>query len=345
MKTRRVLLSSVLLSSACALAACNPTVGVGGDPDSAVYGKAEPASSLASEEPVGTVVPFDAATDLSAVGDILAVRTEDSLAIGSAADFEREKSTQVPVDQTCGDLTASQEHFLLACGDRVMLIDPLKPDSPQELAVEEDQPVTVAAEASSGEVFVGSKDSTTIGVYRDGERTTGITVEAGSDQLISVPVSDGADGIVRVLREDSTIQSLDWEKERAGGRLRVGQGVGQIAGGGGAVVVASDTVGKRIAIYTASDVIRLHQYGNTDGTPWGVAWDAGRKLAWATTTDNNRLHAYTIAAGVPENIGTMDTVADARNVAVLGDGTLIAASASGDGLQFISDPQLEKTPR
>ena len=273
------------------------------------------------------------------------MRTEDSLAVGLAADFEEEKATEISVDQKCGDLTASDKHFLLACGDKVLLINPSQPDSPQELAVDEEQPVTVAAEASSGEVFVGSKDSTTIGVYRDGDRSTGITVEAGSDQLISVPVSDGADGIVRVLREDSTIQSLDWEKDRAGGRLRVGQGVGQIAGGEGAVVVASDTVGKRVAIYTASDVIRLHQYGNTDGTPWGVAWDAGRKLAWVTTTDNNLLEAYTVSAGVPENVGTMDTVADARTLAVLGDGTLVTASASGEGLQFISDPELDASPR
>ncbi|QQU96805.1 hypothetical protein J3S22_03445 [Corynebacterium aurimucosum] len=342
---RRVLLSSALLASTCALAACNPTEGVGGDPNSAVYGKAEPASSPELSEPVGTVVPYTAVTDLAAVGDTLAVRTEDSLAVGSAADFEEEKATQISVDQKCGDLTASDKHFLLACGEKVLLVDPSQPDSPQELAVDEEQPVTVAAEASSGEVFVGSKDSTTVGVYRDGERSTGITVEAGSDQLISVPVSDGADGIVRVLREDSTIQSLDWEKDRAGGRLRVGQGVGQIAGGEGAVVVASDTVGKRVAIYTSSDVIRLHQYGNTDGTPWGVAWDAGRTLAWVTTTDNNHLHAYTVSAGVPENVGTMDTVADARTIAVLGDGTLVTASASGEGLQFITDPQLDTSPR
>lgn len=345
MKTRRVLLSSALLASTCALAACNPTVGVGGDPNSAVYGKAEPASSPASSKPVGTLVPFEAVTDLAAVGETLAVRSADSLAVGSAADFEEDKATQISVDQKCGDLTASGKHFLLACGEKVLLIDPLKPDMPQELAVDEEQPITVAAEASSGEVFVGSKDSLTIGVYRDGERASDITVEAGSDQLISVPVSDGADGIVRVLREDSTIQSLDWEKDRAGGRLRVGQGVGQIAGGEGTVVVASDTVGKRVAIYTASDVIRLHQYGNTEGTPWAVAWDGERKLAWVTTTDNNLLHAYTVAAGVPENVGTMETVADAHNVAVLGDGTLVTASASGEGLQFITDPKLDQPPR
>ena len=343
MKMSRVLLSCALLTSASALVACDPTVGVGGDPNSAVYGQAEPADSPAAQKPAGKVLDFADVSDTAAVGDVLAVRTKDTLAVGTQDDFESSQASRIDLAEHCGDLTASSQHFLLACGDKVLVLDPQKPNSPQELAVDEEAPVTVAAEASTGEIFVGSADSATIGVYKDGERTTDISVEGGSDQLISVPNPDGADGIVRVLRHDSTIQSLDWEKDRAGGRLRVGQGVGQIAGGDGAVVVASDTVGKRIAIYTASDVIRLHQFGNTEGTPWAVAWDNERALAWITTTDNNLLHAYSVSTGVPELAGSVATVANAHNIAVLSDGTLVAASASGDGLQFIADPDLSTT--
>ena len=344
---RRVLLSSVLVASVSALTACNSTVGIGADPNSAVYGHAEPAASPGSKDPAGDVVDFDPVSDLAALGGVLAVRTADSLTVGSAQDFSAHKAERVGVDESCGDLTASTSHFVLACGDKVLFIDPQNPSAPTELAVEEDAPITVAAQTSSGEVFVGSKDSNKIGLYKDGERDKTIKVEAGSDQLIAVPNTDGADGsagadgVVRVLRDDSTIQSLDWEKHRAGGRLRVGQGVGLISGGEGAVVVAADTVGERVAIYTASDVIRLHQYGNTDGTPWATAWDSGRSLAWVTTTDNNLLQAFKVADGVPEAAGSLSTVADAQNVAVLDDGTVVAASATGDGLQFISAHSLK----
>lgn len=344
---RRVLLSSVLVASVSALTACDSTVGIGGDPNSAVYGHAEPAASPGAKDPAGDVVDFDAVSDMAAVGNVLAVRTADSLTVGGAQDFSADQAERVGVDESCGDLTASTSHFVLACGDKVLFIDPQNPSGPTELAVEEDAPITVAAQTSSGEVFVGSKDSNKIGLYKDGERDKTIKVEAGSDQLIAVPNTDGADGsagadgVVRVLRDDSTIQSLDWEKHRAGGRLRVGQGVGLISGGEGAVVVAADTVGERVAIYTASDVIRLHQYGNTDGTPWATAWDSGRSLAWVTTTDNNLLQAFKVADGVPEAAGSLSTVADAQNVAVLEDGTVVAASATGDGLQFISDPSLK----
>ncbi|WP_306507251.1 hypothetical protein [Corynebacterium sp.] len=338
---RRVLLTSVLVASVSALTACNSTVGIGADPNSAVYGDAEPAASPGAKDPAGDVVDFDPVSDMAALGDALAVRTADSLTVGSTQDFSADKAERVGVDESCGDLTASTSHFVLACGDKVLLIDPQNPSAPTELAVEEEAPITVAAQTSSGEVFVGSKDSNKIGLYKDGERDKTIKVEAGSDQLIAVPNANGADGVVRVLRDDSTIQSLDWEKHRAGGRLRVGQGVGLISGGEGAVVVAADTVGKRVAIYTASDVIRLHQYGNTDGTPWATAWDSERSLAWVTTTDNNLLHAFKVADGVPEAAGSLSTVADAQNVAVLEDGTVVAASATGDGLQFISDPSLK----
>ncbi|WP_296135118.1 hypothetical protein [uncultured Corynebacterium sp.] len=344
---RRVLLSSVLVASVSALTACNSTVGIGADPNSAVYGDAEPAASPGAKDPAGDVVDFDPVSDLAALGDVLAVRTADSLTVGSTQDFSADKAERVGVDESCGDLTASTSHFVLACGDKVLLIDPQNPSAPTELAVEEEAPITVAAQTSSGEVFVGSKDSNKIGLYKDGERDKTIKVEAGSDQLIAVPNTDGADGsagadgVVRVLRDDSTIQSLDWEKHRAGGRLRVGQGVGLISGGEGAVVVAADTVGERVAIYTASDVIRLHQYGNTDGTPWATSWDSERSLAWVTTTDNNLLQAFKVADGVPEAAGSLSTVADAQNVAVLEDGTVVAASATGDGLQFISDPSLK----
>ncbi|MDO5031577.1 hypothetical protein [Corynebacterium sp.] len=339
-----------LLASALSVAACQSTVGVGSDPKSAVQGDATPASSpqhSGEDKPAGTLVDFPAeVSDMAVVDEILAVRSAESLSIGTAADFSAQEATELPVNKECGDLTASDKHFVLACGDRVLLIDPGAPDSPQEIAMEEDSPVTVAAELSTGELFVGSHESTTIALYKDGAREDDLSVEDGSDQLIPVPNASGPDSLVRMLRADSTVQTVDWQNDRAGGRLRVGQGVGQISAGEGSVVVASDVVGKRLAIYTADDVVRLHQYGNTEGTPWAVAWDSPRQLAWVTTTDNNQLHAYKVASGVPELSGTLLTIKDAQNIAVLGDGTLVTASATGDGLQFITpdtlDGELEK---
>lgn len=338
-----LVLSSLLVLSTAGLAACDSTVGVGGDPETAVKGNATPAPSPSGTDPVGTVINFkEDITDLAAVKDTIAVRTADQVHIGNQGDFAAKKAKNIDIDSTCGDLSSSASGFVLACPARVLLIDPSAPESPEEIAMNEDFQVTAATQISTGEVFVTADNTAVVGRYKDGTRDGEISVEAGSDQILAVPNADGDDGIVRIQRSDSTIQNIDWPKDRAGGRLRVGQGVGQIAVGDSGVVLASDTEGGRIAIYTSDDVVRLHQYGVVDGTPWAVAWDDSRELAWVTTTDNNIAHAYSIDKGVPKSRGDFATLADAQNIAALSNGTIVVASASGQGLQFVTDPHLIK---
>ncbi|MBM0261864.1 hypothetical protein [Corynebacterium macginleyi] len=338
-----LVLSSLLVLSTAGLAACDSTVGVGGDPETAVKGNATPAPSPGGTDPIGTVINFkEDITDLAAVKDTIAVRTADQVHIGNQGDFAAKKAKNIDIDSTCGDLSSSASGFVLACPDKVLLIDPSAPESPEEIAMDEDFQVTAATQISTGEVFVTADNTAVVGRYKDGTRDGEISVEAGSDQILAVPNADGDDGIVRIQRSDSTIQNIDWPKDRAGGRLRVGQGVGQIAVGDSGVVLASDTEGGRIAIYTSDDVVRLHQYGVVDGTPWAVAWDDSRELTWVTTTDNNIAHAYSIDKGVPKSRGDFATLADAQNIAALSNGTIVVASASGQGLQFVTDPHLIK---
>ena len=338
-----LIFSSLLALSATALAACQPEVGLGADPETAVKGNATPAASPVKADPEGTVVDLkEDITDLAAVDSSLAVRTKDQLLIGSQIEFAGHKATALDISAECGDLSSSSSGFVLACPEKVLLIDPSSPDSPEEVRMEEETPVTAATQLSSGEIFATSADSSTVGIYKDGKREGDIEVEAGSDQLLAVPNSTGDDGVVRIHREDSTIQNVDWTNDRAGGRLRVGQGVGSIAVGDNGVILASDTEGGRLAVYTSDDVIRLHQYGNVDGTPWGVAWDKEHNLAWVSATDTNKAHAYEINKGVPELRGDISTVPDAQNIAVLADGTFVAASATGHGLQFVDTPHLKK---
>ena len=329
--------------SALALAGCqsDSEVGVGADPDTAVQGNATPAASPAAPDPAGNInAEGEEFSDLAVFENTIALRSATALKIGSKEDFAAGQATTVPIEDRCGELNSSEQGFVIACGDKVLLVDPTEPATPTQVDVAEDAPTTAAAQLSSGELFVTSADSSQVGVYRDGQRQTEIAVEAGSDQLLAVPNADGVDNVVRIHRADSTIQNIDWEKDRAGGRLRAGQGVGQIAAGDNGIILASDTVGKRLAVYTANDIIRLHQYGNTPGVPWAVAWDEARQLAWVTTTDTNQAHAYDVSTGVPVEKGSFPTVAGAEHMAVLADGSLVLASATGDGLQFLSDPEL-----
>ena len=324
-----------------AVAGCSDMPNTTADDNVAEMGDASPAPSPKDAHPAGDVIDFSDITDIEAAGEYIAVRTADTLTIGSTADFKAKKTTAIDVDTQCGDLTPTDAEFVLACGNRVRIFDAADPTQERMVTTEEAYPVTAAALTSSGELFVSTRNASEVAVYKDDKRIDDFKVQAPTDQLVAVRNQDGTDNVVRVWRADTTIQNLDWENSREGGRLRVGQGVGLISSGNHGVLVAADTEGKRVAIYTSEDVIRLHQFGNTDGTPWATAWDDSRQLAWVTTTDNNKAQAFRIASGVPESQGQVDTVADAQHMAVTEDGVAVFGSATGAGLQIVSDPKLD----
>lgn len=271
-----------------------------------------------------------------AEGDILGVRSEDSLAIGTLADFEAGNQTELGVDARCGDLTVTQDQFVLACEQGVYLIDAASPTL-DDLHVT-DKPTTVAALTTDGELLVGNDVDEDVTVYREDREPVNFEVQDPGTEMISVAVDDRHDAVVRISNGPTTIQDIDYPNDRAGATLRVGLGVGQVAGGEDGLMVVSDNRGGQIAIYNADDIIRLQMTAPVDSDPWGVAWDSQNSLAWITTLSNNQLTGYRISAGVPEEQHRLDTIADAQNVVALSDGTLVVASASGDGLQIIDNP-------
>lgn len=315
-------------------------------------GKATPAASPATATPAGTVAKLAPALDMATTGNTFAVLSKDGLHIGSAEDFKKSQARTVELSPTCADVSSAEGAFLISCETEVRRVDAASGQVTETIPAPPEFKVTSAAQLRSGELFMASVETNHVAVFKDGKQDDDFPVAAGTDQLEAVfndPYLNGSDGtkivdnVVRIYRTDSTIQSLDWKNSREGGRLRVGQGVGQISDGRHGVVVASDTNGHRLAIYTAEDVVRLHQFGNVDGSPWGTAWDDSRQLAWVTTPDNNQAHAYSIETGVPVLKGSVNVLADAHFVGVADNGTVLVASAGDDGVQIIDNPDF-KTP-
>ncbi|AIK85190.1 hypothetical protein CGLAR1_07990 [Corynebacterium glutamicum] len=324
--------TALLASTALLLSAC--TQGVTDSPD---MGKATPAVSPAASNPDGQVIEFGTITDMEvADGDILGVRTEDALAIGTVSDFEAGSQVELDVDKQCGDLTATGGTFVLPCADGVYLIDAKDPDLDELRAT--DKPVTVAALTSDDQLLVGNGEDEELTIYREGEEPETFTVAGPNTQLIAVPVIDRHDAVVRTWNENTTIQDVDYPNDREGATLRVGLGVGQMAGGEDGLLVVSDEMGSQIAIYNADDVIRLQMTAPTDENPWAVAWDSSNALAWITSLSENTLVGYKISEGVPEEEQRLNTIANAQNLVVLSDSTLVVASATGDGIQIIDNP-------
>ncbi|MDO5511130.1 YncE family protein [Corynebacterium sp.] len=322
-----------LLLVACGTSPTNPEV-----PD---LGNAEPQTSDASTSPAGEVLALDLdVSDLEAAGDILGLRAGGTLALGTVEEFRSGATRDVTVPEHCGDLTAAADTFVLACGDEVLLIDATTGDIDTHPVSDSDAvPAASAVLTSTGELVVGSGENDRVVVFVDGAEENSISVAGLTSQLLAVPVAGADDAVVRTNHENTTIQDVHWRDGRQGGTLRVGLGIGQAAAGDRGLVLASDNRGGQLAVYTADNVVRLHQTVPVAGSPWAVAWDSERELAWVSTTADNQLHAFELSTGVPEPVGAVDTVADAHNVVVLADGTLVIASATGDGVQIITDPE------
>lgn len=343
MKAGRLTALAALTASTLLLAACSAEPG----DEAPEMGDAVAEASPPAADPAGRLVElaagYSAATDLEAAGDTLGLRSAGTLALGTVDQFESGDVMEVAVPENCGDLTASADTFVLACREEVLLVDAATGGvDKRSLAGTDAAPALGATLTSTGELVVGNSESDQVLVFgQDAEEPLEtITVAGNTSQLIAVPRGDGDDAVVRTNHANTTIQDIHWRDGEQGGTLRVGLGVGRIAAGENGLVIVSDNLGDQLAIYTATDVIRLHQTSPVDDSPWGVDWDAGRNLAWIASTGTNTLAGFDISSGTPERRVLLNTVADAQNVVVLEDGTLVLASATGGGLQVIDTPEL-----
>ena len=71
------------------------------------------------------------------------------------------------------------------------------------------------------------------------------------------------------------------------------------------------------------------------------AWDPAQRLAWVSSLAVNTATGYDISQGVPLKRAEFPTVADAQSIIALDDGTVVAASATGGGIQIV--PPAEQT--
>ncbi|MCS4491142.1 hypothetical protein N7326_00455 [Corynebacterium sp. ES2794-CONJ1] len=304
-------------------------------------GSAFPEPRVSGTVPHGDVIDLDPkyhnVEDMERVGDILALRSKDKLAVGTVADFRSGQAAVLEVDPKCGDMTAAAPDFLIACPDGVNAIDA---KNPKLLVIQTTpKPVTAVARTSDGTLFVGNADSEEILAYKEGNEHS-ITMEGPVDQLIAVARDAGPDSVYRTNRVNTTIQNIYPDSLKAGAVLRVGLGVGEISAGSNGMALAADAIGHQFGVYLADDVIRLHQTTPTHGqSPWDLAWDKNTESVWVATTADSSISGYTISSGVGQEIVQYSGVSDIHNIEILDNGDIVAASASGAGLQIISRAQ------
>lgn len=335
---RRSGVPAALVALAIGLTACSSPTSELEDQNRVAQGNAAPAESPQVSDPEGgELIPVPGSVrSLVAVGETVAAQVEDppSLRIGrvDGTDWSGEDTVPLPADS--GVASAAQDGTIVVPHpDGVVLV------SPEGRARRLDGlgPVTAAALTADGKVLTGTSDGEIVVRDADGTELHRISGLTAVDR-ISVAV-DGS--ITALSRPDTVIASIDPEKDTAGPLLRAGKGAGLLDEFGERSVVASDTVGGTLLVYSTSPV-RLHQQFPVAAGPWAVAGDDTRGLVWVTSTATNTVQAYDLGDGVGVLRADIPTVRQPDSLAVTGSGTVVVGSADGAGLHLIR-PTLEPT--
>ncbi|AKK05947.1 Lactonase, 7-bladed beta-propeller [Corynebacterium mustelae] len=324
------------------LTACNPPSVEEKLPEA--MGNATPAVSPADSDPEGTVISlaekYSKVEDLERIGDVIAIRATDTVALGTLDAFKKSEPQIVTIDPACSDMTGGNatDEFIFACPDGVYALSPsTKSGEKLTQLFAADFPLSTAVKTRSGDIVAGASDRTELLVIDPSGTATSLTVDDPTDQLLAVANGDKPDAVYRINRTATVIQNINVDQRTLGAKLRVGLGVGTIAGGENGMAIAADAIGNQFGIYLADDVIRLQQTTPTHGqSPWTAAWDQKNQLVWVATTSDNQIRSYSISAGTGEETATFASASNVHALTVMPDGVVVAASESGDGLQVIS---------
>ena len=331
---RRSGVPAALLALVVALSACSSATSQL-DEEQVAQGNAVPAESPQVFEPEGgelVSVPGSVRA-LVASGDRVAaqVQSPPALEIGrvEGTRWIPEDTVDLPAD--AGTATGGDDgSIVVPYADGVVVVSP-DGDSRQVSGL---GPVSAAAVTPEGKLITGTVDGEV--VVRDAEgveesRVAGLT----SIDVLSV-ARDGS--ITALSRSDTVIASIDPTENGAGPLLRAGRGAGMLGDFGEGSLVASDTVGSTLMVYSTSPV-RLHQQFPVAAAPWAVAEDPSTSVVWVTSTGTNTVQAYDLRDGIGVLVAEIPTVRQPDALAVTDSGIVVVGSADGAGLHLI-DPTL-----
>lgn len=328
---RRSALPAALLALALGLSGCSQTGDQFDEYREIDQGSAQPADSPPASDPVeGEVLEVsDPVRALLAEGDRVTAQFEDParLEIGrvEGTTWSPNRTIELPPDSGTAS-SALDGTVLVPYGDGLVVVPPTGP----QRNLSGLGPVTAAALTPDGRILTGGDDGDVVVRDGDGVEQHRVTGLEAVDRL-----TVARDGSVTALsRPDTVIGSIDLSADRAGPLLRAGMGAGMLGRLGEKSMVASDTVGGTLLVYSTSPV-RLHQMFPVAAAPWAVAEDTPRDLVWVTSTGTNRLQAYHLGDGLGERRVDVATVRQPDTLAVTDSGTVVVGSGDGAGLHLL----------
>ncbi|MBV7295455.1 hypothetical protein KRX51_05920 [Corynebacterium sp. TAE3-ERU12] len=328
----RIAAASCLLAAASTLTACG-----GSDEDiGPMMGNATAAPpSAPSTSPAGKVVDLDyEVTNAVQIDDRILARAGDKVISGTPT---KPAVNTTDIDPACGDLAPAGGVAVLPCPDGIHV---LADDGSTAALVGRGTAYSSAVGLDDGRILGHRADSERLDVYGPGgELDTDFKASRVGSQL--VPVPGDKDLVLEINSPETSIHELEIAEDRLGSSLRVGLGVAEAAVGDDGTIAVTDATGSQLMIYTATDVIRLHQSFPVPQSPWAVVVDNQRNLVWVSSTAEGIITGWDISSGQGVKVAELEAVTDPRAM-VLSDGGLVVYSAAGDGVQRISATELNE---
>ncbi|MBW0013181.1 YncE family protein [Mycobacterium sp.] len=288
------------------------------------------------KDPVGRIVPVghaaegvvvDAQTRTVAV----ATRDPDELVLVDADSFEIRGRVPLPGTVRHLQLAAPGGPVLVPVESVNALVRITLPHGTLQPPVTTGTSPHDAAAAANGTVFVANEHGATVAAVRGQEV---VKVFTGVAQPAGTAAAGNSVGALDVRKNDLTVYDAD--------RLTI---VGSAPAGAGPTHLAADRHGRMIAIDTRGDAIRVFtplpsprevaSVGQPGG-PYGVAYDAARDRLWVASSGTNEVVGYDMGEPMPRRVQRFPTV---RNPYTLGvdpaSGRLFVAGAADGVVQVI----------
>ncbi|CQD09886.1 lipoprotein LppL [Mycobacterium lentiflavum] len=188
-----------------------------------------------------------------------------------------------------------------------------------------------AAEATNGTVFVANELGGTVAVLRRGEI---VKVFTDSVQPAGTAAAGTSVGVLDVRKNDLTV--YDAERLTIVGSTPAGAGPTHLVVDRHGRMIATDTRGNTVRVFTALPAPREVASVPQPGGPYGLTYDAVRDRLWVASSGTNEVIGYDMNGPTPVERQRIRTVQDPYTVGVdPKSGRLFVAGVSGGVLQVI----------
>jgi DNA-binding beta-propeller fold protein YncE len=188
-----------------------------------------------------------------------------------------------------------------------------------------------AVEASNGTVFVANELGGTVAVLR-GEQI--VKVFTDSVQPAGTAAVQTAVGVLDVRKNDLTVYDAD--RLMILGSTPAGAGPTHLVADRHGRMIATDTRGNAIRVFTPLPTPREVASVDQPGGPYGIAYDAARDRLWVASSGTNQVVGYDMSEPRPREVQRFSTVQNPYTLDVdLDSGRLFIAGVAGGLVQII----------